>query len=84
MAGVIEGIAAGIVNQIVNETPMESPPESPCIDVCVLDENDVCTGCLRTLDEIAGWSTLGAAGQWRVVEAVAARRRRLGRDSGVG
>ena len=29
---------------------------SPCISVCVLDAaSGMCTGCLRTLDEIAGW-----------------------------
>ncbi len=30
--------------------------QSPCISVCALDENDVCTGCFRTLREISDWS----------------------------
>lgn len=31
---------------------------SPCISVCRMDEhNAVCTGCLRSLDEIRVWST---------------------------
>ncbi len=30
--------------------------QSPCISVCALDENDVCTGCFRTLGEISDWS----------------------------
>ncbi len=30
---------------------------SPCIRVCFLDEvKRICTGCGRTLDEIASWS----------------------------
>lgn len=33
--------------------------ESPCISVCQMDEaSGLCTGCLRTLDEIAFWSVL--------------------------
>ena len=30
--------------------------EQPCIRHCCLDENDVCLGCYRTLDEILKWS----------------------------
>lgn len=28
---------------------------SPCIGVCRMRADDVCEGCLRTLDEIAEW-----------------------------
>jgi predicted Fe-S protein YdhL (DUF1289 family) len=29
---------------------------SPCVDVCTLDHaRNVCTGCLRTIDEIVAW-----------------------------
>ncbi|MCD5361411.1 MULTISPECIES: cysteine-rich CWC family protein [Chromobacterium] len=32
-------------------------PASPCVGLCRLDEGGgYCLGCLRTLDEIAGWS----------------------------
>jgi uncharacterized protein len=35
---------------------------SPCVSVCVMDEpSGWCTGCLRTLDEIAVWSLLDDA-----------------------
>jgi len=34
----------------------EPPPMSPCIRVCVMDvERRFCTGCRRTIDEIARW-----------------------------
>ena len=33
----------------------EIDPESPCISVCLLDENDICTGCFRSADEITDW-----------------------------
>jgi len=32
--------------------------ESPCIGICTLDNNDTCSGCLRTMPEIATWLTL--------------------------
>jgi len=35
--------------------------ESPCRNICELDQHDVCTGCGRTLDEIATWGALGDA-----------------------
>jgi predicted Fe-S protein YdhL (DUF1289 family) len=35
-----------------------APVPSPCISVCRMDAQGLCEGCLRTLDEIAAWSTL--------------------------
>ncbi len=33
--------------------------ESPCIKVCALDKaGKICTGCGRTLDEIARWGRM--------------------------
>lgn len=31
---------------------------SPCIGVCTVDDDGICMGCERTLDEIARWSTM--------------------------
>ena len=53
-----------------------SGPVSPCINVCVLDGQGVCQGCLRTIDEIAGWGRMTAAEQWGVM----ARLERAQRD----
>lgn len=30
---------------------------SPCIKICKLNEDKVCIGCYRTIDEITGWKT---------------------------
>ncbi|WP_445371757.1 DUF1289 domain-containing protein [Methylomonas sp. HW2-6] len=30
---------------------------SPCIRNCCLDDNDICLGCFRSLDEIRSWSS---------------------------
>ena len=33
--------------------------ESPCIKICVIHaESRLCTGCLRSIDEIGGWSRM--------------------------
>ncbi|MDF3413312.1 DUF1289 domain-containing protein [Sulfitobacter sp. M57] len=33
--------------------------ESPCIKICVIHpEARICTGCLRSIDEIGGWSRM--------------------------
>ncbi|MDQ8755928.1 DUF1289 domain-containing protein [Sphingosinicella sp. LHD-64] len=47
---------------------------SPCILVCTLDPGtDTCTGCGRTLDEIAEWASAPRARQLEIVADAAAR-----------
>lgn len=62
----------GADDTVTGKTP-SSRPASPCVNICTLDEHDVCTGCLRTLDEIGAWGTLSAEEQWRIVAALPAR-----------
>lgn len=50
-------------------------PVSPCINVCVLDERRTCTGCRRSLEEIAQWGRMSAAEQWAVVARLERVRR---------
>ncbi len=52
----------------------ELRPASPCIQVCVLDAAARCTGCGRTIDEIARWSQMSAQEQWAVVMRLAGER----------
>jgi hypothetical protein len=56
---------------------------SPCIRNCCLDDDDVCMGCGRSLDEIVAWNTSTPAEKAAVVErgrirAEEKRRRREG------
>lgn len=39
-------------------TDSVKPINSPCISICALDEEDVCVGCHRTVDEIRGWMAM--------------------------
>jgi hypothetical protein len=51
---------------------------SPCISVCRMEPlSGLCEGCLRTLDEVARWSTMSEAGKravWMLIDQRAAAR----------
>jgi uncharacterized protein len=47
---------------------------SPCIDVCRLDAQGLCVGCLRTLDEIAEWPRASEARRREILRALALRK----------
>jgi predicted Fe-S protein YdhL (DUF1289 family) len=53
---------------------MTEPVASPCVRICCLDDNDVCLGCGRTLDEIRRWSEMSEAQKRATVEQAAERR----------
>jgi uncharacterized protein len=53
----------------------QARPESPCIKICTLDAAGLCTGCLRTLDEIASWTVMTSAEQWQLLAALEERRK---------
>jgi predicted Fe-S protein YdhL (DUF1289 family) len=49
--------------------------ESPCVKVCVLlPDEDVCSGCYRTLEEIALWGQLSDAERSKVIALLPERR----------
>ena len=35
---------------------IEPSPQSPCVRNCCLDDDLVCLGCFRTIEEIKDWS----------------------------
>ena len=54
----------------------EQPVPSPCINICRIDAaSGFCVGCLRTIDEIAGWSTFDNVARRDVWARIAARSR---------
>ena len=67
MTGLRRGVPAG-----------QPAVPSPCTDVCRIDEaSGLCIGCLRTLDEVAAWSTLDDAGKRAVWKRLPLRRQAL-------
>lgn len=54
---------------------MSAAPASPCINVCQMDAaTGWCVGCLRTLDEIARWSSLDDPRRHAVLAVLPLRR----------
>jgi predicted Fe-S protein YdhL (DUF1289 family) len=52
---------------------------SPCINICSIDaRTNLCMGCGRTIDEVAGWSTLTPARRAQVMAELPGRMRAAG------
>lgn len=51
-----------------NQSCIDNPVDSPCIGVCVLDMEDVCEGCFRSMDEISRWSSMTPDAQREVIK----------------
>jgi predicted Fe-S protein YdhL (DUF1289 family) len=53
---------------------MDAEVASPCVGVCQMDAlGQLCTGCLRTLDEISAWRSLEGPGKLAVWALIARR-----------
>ena len=45
--------------------------ESPCIKICVIHpESRLCTGCLRSIDEIGAWSRMTPEARREIMAAL--------------
>jgi predicted Fe-S protein YdhL (DUF1289 family) len=58
-------------------------PMSPCINVCAIGLNGLCSGCLRTRDEIASWMRMNPLQQWGLMAELDRRRTRIATDVAV-
>lgn len=57
--------------------------ESPCIKLCVIQpESRLCTGCLRTIEEITAWSRLSPEERRSIMTALPTRTAQLNRRRG--
>ena len=53
----------------------EPGPVSPCLGICLMDpKTRTCRGCLRTIEEIAGWYAASPAEKHAILQRLAARR----------
>lgn len=48
--------------------------ESPCVRNCCLDQDDICLGCFRHLNEIIAWGNASAQVRLAILERCAQRR----------
>ncbi len=57
--------------------------ESPCIKVCVIHpETRLCTGCLRSIDEIGAWSRMSPEDRRRIMAELPTRAPQLKKRRG--
>ena len=47
---------------------------NPCIRHCCLNDEDICLGCFRSLDEITGWYEANRDARLRILEKAARRQ----------
>ena len=59
---------------VTSTTDQSVRVESPCIRNCTLNDDDICLGCFRSLDDICAWG--GASNEQRreMLELAIARR----------
>ncbi len=57
--------------------------ESPCIQICVVHPTErICTGCYRTIDEIARWSKMDSTERAEIMQGLPERKPRLAKRRG--
>jgi len=65
-------IGENLLTDMAANQDTRTPTPSPCINICRMHEaSGLCEGCLRTIDEIASWSTFDDAAKravWAAIE----------------
>ncbi|NQD94441.1 DUF1289 domain-containing protein [Pseudomonas sp. CrR25] len=56
----------------------ERPVVSPCVQICALDDEDICIGCQRNVAEITRWSRMDNAERRQVLLLCHARAKAKG------
>ncbi len=57
--------------------------ESPCVNICVIHPDArLCTGCLRSIDEITQWSRLTPEARRAIMDALPARAPQIAQRRG--
>lgn len=57
--------------------------ESPCVNICVIHpEARICTGCLRSIDEITAWSKMTSETRSEIMAILPERKALLAQRRG--
>jgi len=57
--------------------------DSPCIKICVIHpESRLCTGCLRSIDEIGAWSSMSEDARKQVMDDLPSRTKQITKRRG--
>jgi len=52
---------------------LEKSIASPCVNICYLDDHDICQGCYRSAEEITAWMRLDNESRQQVLANVRQR-----------
>ncbi len=55
-------------------TDGKARPESPCVRKCTLDQDDICVGCFRSIDEICAWGGASDTRRREILQNTSRRR----------
>jgi len=55
-------------------TPPSSVIDSPCVRNCCLNDDDICLGCGRSLQEITQWGNATTADKIKILQLSAERK----------
>lgn len=44
--------------------------KSPCIRHCTLNDNDICIGCLRNVEEILRWASASVSDKQKILQRI--------------
>jgi uncharacterized protein len=65
-------------SSILDNRMTGTPVPSPCTSVCTMSaQTGLCTGCLRTIEEIAGWGQMTDAQKKAVLGLISDRKSRI-------
>lgn len=56
------------------EKPVTTIVQSPCVRNCCLNEEDICLGCFRSLEEITRWSIVDNEAKMQILAQAAMRK----------
>ncbi|HKL45156.1 MAG TPA: DUF1289 domain-containing protein [Roseovarius sp.] len=66
-----------------DDTPQRDRIDSPCVQICVVHPDArLCTGCLRTIDEITAWSRMSPEARRAVMAELPSRAGQLKKRRG--
>ena len=62
-------------NDPARNAALEPNPASPCLGICLMNPRTrMCCGCLRTIEEIAGWYGASPSEKRAILAGLAERR----------
>jgi predicted Fe-S protein YdhL (DUF1289 family) len=61
------------VSTIADNSPLEKN-NSPCVRNCCLNEEDICLGCFRSIDEIIQWNNATEQQKKNILSAINGRK----------